>query len=230
MRHTEGHFGHRVGWLRASVLGANDGIVSTASILLGVAASGAERSALLTAGMAGLVAGSVAMAVGEYVSVASQRDTERSDIAKETWELQHEAEHELDELTAIYTARGLDRDLARQVAEQLTERDALGAHLRDELGIAPGDLARPVQAAASSAASFGVGAALPLIAASLASRSTRIGVILVVALLALVSLGFAGAKAGGAKYGRPVVRIVVGGVVAMAFTMVVGKLFGAAVG
>jgi VIT1/CCC1 family predicted Fe2+/Mn2+ transporter len=212
------------------VLGANDGIVSTASILLGVAASGAERSALLTAGMAGLVAGSVAMAVGEYVSVASQRDTERSDIAKETWELQHEAEHELDELTAIYTARGLDRDLARQVAEQLTERDALGAHLRDELGIAPGDLARPVQAAASSAASFGVGAALPLIAASLASRSTRIGVILVVALLALVSLGFAGAKAGGAKYGRPVVRIVVGGVVAMAFTMVVGKLFGAAVG
>jgi VIT1/CCC1 family predicted Fe2+/Mn2+ transporter len=230
MRHTEGHFGHRVGWLRASVLGANDGIVSTASILLGVAASGAERSALLTAGMAGLVAGSVAMAVGEYVSVASQRDTERSDIAKETWELQHEAEHELDELTAIYTARGLDRDLARQVAEQLTERDALGAHLRDELGIAPGDLARPVQAAASSAASFGIGAALPLIAASLASRSTRIGVILVVALLALVSLGFAGAKAGGAKYGRPVVRIVVGGVVAMAFTMVVGKLFGAAVG
>ena len=126
MRHKEGHFGHRVGWLRASVLGANDGIVSTASILLGVAASGAERGALLTAGMAGLVAGSVAMAVGEYVSVASQRDTERSDIAKESWELQNEAEHELDELTAIYTARGLDRDLARQVAVQLTERDALG--------------------------------------------------------------------------------------------------------
>ena len=212
------------------MLGANDGIVSTASILLGVAASGAERSALLTAGMAGLVAGSVAMAVGEYVSVASQRDTERSDIAKESWELQNEAEHELDELTAIYTARGLDRDLARQVAVQLTERDALGAHLRDELGIEQHDLARPVQAAASSAASFGVGAALPLIAAAVSSRSTRIGVILAVALLALVALGVAGAKVGGAKVTRPIVRIVVGGVLAMAFTMLVGKVFGAAVG
>ena len=196
------------------MLGANDGIVSTASILLGVAASGAEQGALLTAGMAGLVAGSVAMAVGEYVSVASQRDTERSDIAKESWELQNEAEHELDELTAIYAARGLDRDLARQVAVQLTERDALGAHLRDELGIEQHDLARPVQAAASSAASFGVGAALPLIAAAVSSRSTRIGVILAVALLALVALGVAGAKVGGAKVARPIVRIVVGGVLA----------------
>ena len=157
-------------------------------------------------------------------------DLERSDIAKESWELQNEAEHELDELTAIYAARGLDRDLARQVAVQLTERDALGAHLRDELGIEQHDLARPVQAAASSAASFGVGAALPLIAAAVSSRSTRIGVILAVALLALVALGVAGAKVGGAKVTRPIVRIVVGGVLAMAFTMLVGKVFGAAVG
>lgn len=230
MRHLEVHYAHRIGWLRASVLGANDGIVSTAAILLGVAASGAEHAALLTAGMAGLVAGSVAMAVGEYVSVSSQRDTERSDIAKETWELEHMAEHELDELAAIYTARGLDESLARQVAAQLTSHDALAAHLRDELGIVQGELARPVQAAASSAASFAIGAALPLVAAAIASRSTRIAVILVVALVALGALGFTGAKVGGSKPTRPVVRVLVGGVAAMAFTMLVGKLFGAAVG
>lgn len=230
MRHLEVHYAHRIGWLRASVLGANDGIVSTAAILLGVAASGAEHAALLTAGMAGLVAGSVAMAVGEYVSVSSQRDTERSDIAKETWELEHMAEHELDELAAIYTARGLDESLARQVAAQLTSHDALAAHLRDELGIVQGELARPVQAAASSAASFAIGAALPLVAAAIASRSTRIAVILVVALGALGALGFTGAKVGGSKPTRPVVRVLVGGVAAMAFTMLVGKLFGAAVG
>ena len=230
MPHLEGHYAHRIGWLRASVLGANDGIVSTGAILLGVAASGAERPALLTAGMAGLVAGSVAMAVGEYVSVSSQRDTERSDIAKETWELEHMADHEFDELVAIYVARGLDQGLAEQVAKQLTTHDALGSHLRDELGIVQGDLARPVQAAASSAASFAVGAALPLVAASLASKGARVGVILTVALVSLVALGFAGAKAGGSKPARPVVRVLVGGIAAMAFTMLIGKLFGAAVG
>ena len=201
------------------VLGANDGIVSTAALLLGVAAADSGRDAILTAGIAGLVAGAISMALGEYVSVASQRDSERSDIAKETLELETQQEHELEELVGIYQARGLSRGLAEQVAAELTAHDALGAHLRDELGIEQHDLARPVQAAVSSAASFGIGAALPLIAASIASRSTRIGVILVVALFALIALGIAGAKAGGAKYGRPVVRIVVGGVVAMAFTI-----------
>jgi VIT family len=151
MRHSEGHMGHRVGWLRAMVLGANDGIISTAALLLGVAAADASRSAILTAGMAGLVAGAVSMALGEYVSVSSQRDSERSDIAKETWELEHMADHELEELTAIYESKGLSSDLAAQVALELTAHDALAAHLREELGITADDLANPIQAAWSSA-------------------------------------------------------------------------------
>ena len=228
-RHSEGHYSHRVGWLRAMVLGANDGIISTAALLLGMAAADSERSVLLTAGMAALVAGAVSMALGEYVSVASQRDTERSDIAKERWELANLADHELDELTAIYRAKGLSPELARQVAVELTAYDALGTHLRDELGIEEDDLARPVQAAASSAAAFGIGAAVPLVAATLAATGTRIATILTVSLVALVALGFTGARAGGAPAGRPIARVVLGGAAAMGITMLVGKLFGAAV-
>jgi VIT1/CCC1 family predicted Fe2+/Mn2+ transporter len=230
MPEKEIHYAHRVGWLRAMVLGANDGIISTAALVLGMAAADASRSTLLTAGMAGLVAGAVSMALGEYVSVASQRDTEKSDIAKETWELKHQADMELDELTGIYRARGLSPDLAREVAVQLTEHDALGAHLRDELGIAADDLANPMQAAVSSAAAFAIGAAVPMIAASLAGASVRIVTILAVSVVALVVLGFTGARAGGAHPKRPIVRVVVGGILAMGITMLVGKIFGAAVG
>lgn len=212
------------------VLGANDGIISTASLLLGMAAANSERSVLLTVGMAALVAGAISMALGEYVSVASQRDSERSDIVKEQWELANLADHELDELTGIYRAKGLPPELARQVAVELTAHDALGTHLRDELGIEPDDLARPVQAAASSAAAFAIGAAVPLVAAALASFGARIGVILGVSLVALVVLGFTGARAGGAPPARPIFRVVLGGAAAMAITMLVGKFFGAAVG
>lgn len=230
MRHSEGHFGHRVGWLRAMVLGANDGIISTAALLLGVAAAASSRSAILTAGIAGLVAGAVSMALGEYVSVSSQRDSERSDIAKEQWELENQADHELDELTAIYQGKGLDATLARQVALQLTEHDALAAHLRDELGISQDELARPFQAAWSSALSFSIGAAIPLIAAAVFAKPLRIGAIIVVTLIALVVLGFVGARAGGAAPGRSIARVVFGGAAAMAVTMLVGWAFGAAVG
>lgn len=229
MRNEEVHFGHRIGWLRAMVLGANDGIISIAALLLGMAAADATRSTLLTAGMAGLVAGAVSMALGEYVSVASQRDSEHSDIAKETWELKHQAEMELEELTAIYQARGLTEPLAREVAVQLTEHDALAAHLRDELGISADDLARPMQAAGSSAVAFMIGGVIPMVAASLASISVRIGAILGVTVVALIALGFTGAKAGGAKPGRPILRVLIGGAAAMGFTMLVGKLFGAAI-
>lgn len=228
-KHREGHYTHRVGWLRAMVLGANDGIISTAALLLGMAAADASRSTLLTAGMAGLVAGAISMALGEYVSVASQRDTERSDIAKEKWELEHLADHELEELAGIYRAKGLSAELAQQVAVQLTEHDALTAHLRDELGIDQEDLAQPLVAAGSSAIAFGIGAAVPLVAAALAGFSARIGVILGVSVVALVVLGFTGARAGGAPPAKPIARVVTGGVAAMAITMLVGKLFGAAV-
>ncbi|MEN9823740.1 MAG: hypothetical protein RLZ04_2166, partial [Actinomycetota bacterium] len=173
VRHSEGHFGHRIGWLRAMVLGANDGIVSTAALLLGVAAADSGRNAILTAGIAGLVAGAISMALGEYVSVASQRDSERSDIAKETLELETQHEHELEELAGIYRARGLSRDLAERVAAELTAHDALGAHLRDELGISQDELARPLQAAGSSAAAFAVGAGIPLVAAAVAGDGIR---------------------------------------------------------
>ena len=211
------------------VLGANDGIISTAALLLGVAAANASRSAVLTAGMAGLVAGAVSMALGEYVSVSSQRDSERSDIAKETWELEHQADMELDELTAIYRAKGLDAGLAREVAVQLTEHDALAAHLREELGIHQDELANPLQAAWSSALAFGIGGSIPMVAAVFSSISARVGVILGVALVALVGLGYVRARAGGASARRPIARVVIGGAAAMAITMLVGKLFGAAV-
>ncbi len=229
MRHYEGHYGHRTGWLRAMVLGANDGIISTAALLLGVAAADATRNAILTAGFAGLVAGAVSMALGEYVSVSSQRDSERSDIAKETWELAHQADHELEELTAIYKAKGLSAQLATEVAVQLTEHDALGAHLRDELGISRDNLARPFQAAWSSALAFSVGASLPLVAAVLASESLRVPLIAATTLVALVGLGFVGARAGGASPWRSIARVVIGGALAMAVTSLVGWLFGSVV-
>lgn len=211
------------------VLGANDGIISTAALLVGVAAADSTRDALLTAGIAGLVAGAVSMALGEYVSVSSQRDTERSDIAKETWELAHQADHELEELTAIYQSKGLERELAHEVAVQLTEHDALATHLRDELGISQDDLAKPLQAAWSSAAAFSIGAAVPLGAAVLAGTSVRIAVIIAVTLAALVVLGYVGARAGGASIIRSITRVVIGGAAAMAITMLVGWAFGAAI-
>jgi len=229
VRHEEGHFSHRIGLLRAMVLGANDGIISTACLILGVAAADGTRNAIITAGVAGLVAGAASMAIGEYVSVSSQRDAEQADIAKETWELEHTPEHELDELTAIYKGKGLTQELARAVAVQLTKEDALKVHMAEELGITHLTLARPVQASVSSAGSFSVGAAIPLIAVALAASSQRIATTIVVAVFALVALGISSAKAGGAHPLRPTFRVVFGGLVAMAFTMAVGRLVGSAV-
>ena len=211
------------------VLGANDGIISTACLILGVAAADATRSTIITAGVAGLVAGAASMAIGEYVSVSSQRDAEQADIAKETWELEHTPEHELDELTAIYKGKGLTQELARAVAVQLTKEDALKVHMAEELGITHLTLARPVQASVSSAGSFSVGAAIPLVAVALASSSQRIATTIVVALFALVALGISSAVAGGAHPLRPTFRVVFGGSVAMAFTMAIGRLVGSVV-
>jgi VIT1/CCC1 family predicted Fe2+/Mn2+ transporter len=229
VKHDEGHLSHRIGLLRAMVLGANDGIISTACLILGVAAADATRSTIITAGVAGLVAGAASMAIGEYVSVSSQRDAEQADIAKETWELEHTPEHELDELTAIYKGKGLTQELARAVAVQLTKEDALKVHMAEELGITHLTLARPVQASVSSAGSFSVGAAIPLIAVALASSSQRIATTIVVALFALVALGISSAVAGGAHPVRPTFRVVFGGLVAMAFTMAIGRLVGSVV-
>ena len=229
VKHDEGHLSHRIGLLRAMVLGANDGIISTACLILGVAAADATRSTIITAGVAGLVAGAASMAIGEYVSVSSQRDAEQADIAKETWELEHTPEHELDELTAIYKGKGLTQELARAVAVQLTKEDALKVHMAEELGITHLTLARPVQASVSSAGSFSVGAAIPLLAVALASSSQRIATTIVVALFALVALGISSAIAGGAHPLRPTFRVVFGGAVAMAFTMAVGYFVGTAV-
>lgn len=228
-RHDEFHFGHRIGLLRAMVLGANDGIISTACLILGVAAANASRETIITAGVAGLVAGAASMAIGEYVSVSSQRDAEQADIAKEKWELEHTPEHELDELTAIYVSKGLSNQLARDVAVELTKGDALKAHMAEELGISHATMARPLQASVSSASSFSIGAAIPLVAAALASSSQRIATTIVVAVFALVALGVSSSKAGGAHPARPTARIVVGGLVAMAFTMAVGHFVGIAV-
>ena len=229
VKHDEGHLSHRIGLLRAMVLGANDGIISTACLILGVAAADATRSTIITAGVAGLVAGAASMAIGEYVSVSSQRDAEQADIAKETWELEHTPEHELDELTAIYKGKGLTQELARAVAVQLTKEDALKVHMAEELGITHLTLARPVQASVSSAGSFSVGAAIPLIAVALASSSQRMAITIVVAVFALVALGISSAKAGGAHPLRPTFRVVFSGLLAMAFTMAVGRLVGSAV-
>ena len=225
-RHDEAHRSHRAGWLRAAVLGANDGIVSTASLLVGVAAAGAGRSAIITAGLAGLVAGAMAMAAGEYVSVSSQRDTERGDLAREARELASQPEAELAELAGIYRQRGLSPDTARQVAIELTEHDALAAHARDELGLTELNAARPVQAGAYSAVSFTLGALPPLLAVFLTPAALRIPVLIVVALACLAGSGGLGAKAGGASVWRGAARVTLGGGLAMAATAVIGALVG----
>ena len=227
--HDEDHSSHRVGLLRAMVLGANDGIISTACLVLGVAAATAERSTILTAGMAGLVAGAASMALGEYVSVSSQRDSEQSDIAKEKWELEHTPDIELAELAGIYRKKGLPQALAHEVAVELTKHDALKTHLAEELGIHEATRARPVQASVGSAGSFAVGAAIPLIAVSLFTEAMRFTGTIAVVVLTLVALGVSSSKYGGAKPARPVLRVVIGGLIAIAVTMAVGKLFGAAV-
>jgi VIT1/CCC1 family predicted Fe2+/Mn2+ transporter len=227
--HDEDHSSHRIGLLRAMVLGANDGIISTACLVLGVAAATAERSTILTAGMAGLVAGAASMALGEYVSVSSQRDSEQSDIAKERWELEHTPDIELAELAGIYRKKGLPQALAHEVAVELTKHDALKTHLAEELGIHEATRARPIQASVGSAGSFAVGAAIPLAAVSLFSEAMRFTGTIATVVLALVALGVSSSKYGGADPVRPVIRVVLGGLIAIGVTMVVGKLFGAAV-
>jgi vacuolar iron transporter family protein len=227
--HPEHHRTQRIGWLRAAVLGANDGIVSTASLIVGVAAADTSRDTILTAGAAGLVAGAMSMAVGEYVSVSSQRDAERADLAQERRELAADPVSELNELTRIYERRGLDPPLAAEVARQLTHHDALGAHVRDELGLTDVAVARPLQAAWSSAASFTVGALLPLLAALASPASPRILVVAAAALVALAVLGALGARLGGAQVTTAVVRITVLGALAMGITAGIGALVGNAV-
>lgn len=227
--HRERHRSDRAGWLRASVLGANDGVVSVAGLVVGVAASGASSSTILMTGVAGLVAGAMSMAAGEYVSVQSQADTEHADLSRERQELIDDPDSELVELTGIYTRRGLEPALARQVALQLTAHDALGSHARDELGITDSLRARPVQAALASALAFSVGALLP-VAASVLAPDGRIGLVTTVAtLVGLLLSGGLAAYAGGAGIARGALRVVFWGAVAMAATAAVGKLFGAAV-
>lgn len=228
MRHSEWHRTHRTGWLRAAVLGANDGIVSNASLLLGVAAAGAEAQGILVAGVAGLVAGAMSMAAGEYVSVSSQADTERADLARESKELAANPAQEHAELTAIYARRGLDADLASSVASQLMQHDALGAHARDELGISEILAAKPVQAAAASAATFAVGAALPLLMALLLPGSLLTWGLAGSTLLFLALLGLVAARAGGSPVLASVTRVTFWGALAMALTAGVGALFGVA--
>jgi VIT1/CCC1 family predicted Fe2+/Mn2+ transporter len=228
MRHAEIHRIHRVGWLRAAVLGANDGIVSTASLVLGVAAAGANSEGILVAGVAGLVAGTMSMAAGEYVSVSSQADTERADLARESEELAADPEHEHAELTAIYVKRGLDAALASNVATQLMQHDALGAHARDELGISDSLTARPVQAALASAGTFAVGAVLPLLIVVLFQVSALMWAVSGSSLLFLALLGSLSARAGGAPVILAASRVTFWGALAMALTAGVGALFGVA--
>ncbi|TAK55237.1 MAG: VIT family protein [Gammaproteobacteria bacterium] len=222
----ERHSMARTGWLRAAVLGANDGIVSTASLVIGVAAAGATHDAIMVAGVAGLVAGAMSMAAGEYVSVSSQSDAEHADLAIERRELATDAEAEHRELAAIYVGRGLDRGLADEVATQLMAHDALGAHARDELGIHELQRARPVQAALASAAAFAVGAALPLASAGIAPDRAVISVVALLSLLFLATLGGLAARAGGASLLRGAWRVTFWGALAMALTAAVGSLFG----
>jgi VIT1/CCC1 family predicted Fe2+/Mn2+ transporter len=224
----EVHLSHRSNWLRAAVLGANDGIVSTASLVLGVAASGASRTAIVTAGIAGLVAGALSMAAGEYVSVSSQRDAEQADIRLEERELRSDPQGELRELAGFYEQRGLSPVLADEVAQALSRRGALEAHLRDELGLDEQRLARPLQAAWASALSFSTGAALPLLAVALTPAPARIAVTVAVTLVALGVLGDLGARLGGAPRVPATVRVVVWGAIAMAITAGIGALVGTA--
>lgn len=228
--HSEYHLVQRIGWLRAAVLGANDGIVSTASLIVGVAAASASPSQVLVAGVAGLVAGAMSMAAGEYVSVSSQSDTEQADLARERAELATQPEFEREELAQIYVGRGLSPDLARQVADQLMAKDALGAHARDELGLSEVTSARPIQAALTSAATFAAGAALPLAMVFLLPRSALVVGVSVASLLFLALLGALGARTGGANVARATLRVTFWGALAMALTAGIGAVFGTVTG
>jgi vacuolar iron transporter family protein len=225
--HHERHRTDRIGWLRAAVLGANDGIVSTASLIVGVAASNAGKNEILVAGIAGLVAGAMSMAAGEYVSVSSQSDTENADLERERRELATTPDSEHVELTEIYVKRGLDQNLASQVATQLMKHDALGAHARDELGISEITAARPVQAAMASAATFAVGAVVPLLTVLVVPASWLIGLVVAISIVLLALLGGFGAYAGGAPVLKAAVRVTFWGALAMGLTAGVGALFGA---
>ena len=227
--HRERHLVGRIGWLRAAILGANDGIVSTASLVMGVAAANAARGSILLAGVAGLVAGAMSMAAGEYVSVSSQADTEAAELAREQKELRADPAAEENELTGIYVERGLEAGLARQVARQLMAKDALGAHARDELGISEISVARPIQAALASAASFSVGAILPLVAVILSPASLLLPIVAMTSLVYLAALGAAGARIGGAALWPAIIRVAFWGALAMALTAGIGSLFGVSV-
>jgi VIT1/CCC1 family predicted Fe2+/Mn2+ transporter len=226
----EKHLSGRAGWLRAAVLGADDGIVSVSSLMIGVAASSAPKEAVLIAAVAGLVAGAMSMAAGEYVSVSAQRDAEQADIGREAGELARQPRAELNELALIYVKRGLEKDLAMKVARQLSARDRLGAHLRDELGIDQAFLARPMQAAWISAASFASFAVVPIVALVVAPAGSRIPAIAAVSLITLAGLGAFGGHVGGAPLGRAALRVTIGGALAMAVTAGIGRLFGVAMG
>ena len=227
--HSENHLIRRIGWLRAAVLGANDGIVSTASLIVGVAAAAAQPKDILVAGIAGLVAGAMSMAAGEYVSVSSQSDTEQADLARERQELGENIEFERAELADVYVKRGVEPELARKVALQLMAKDALGAHARDELGISEMTTARPVQAALTSAATFATGAALPLLMVLVSPRSVLVPVVSVASLLFLGLLGAIGARTGGADIVRATARVTFWGALAMAITAAIGAIFGTVV-
>jgi VIT1/CCC1 family predicted Fe2+/Mn2+ transporter len=228
-QHKENHLVDRIGWLRAAVLGANDGIISTASLIVGVAASATAGNEVLVTGIAGLVAGAMSMAAGEYVSVSSQSDTEHADLARERQELADNPEFEKQELADLYVKRGVTHDLALQVAKQLMAKDALAAHARDELGISEMTTARPVQAALTSAATFSVGAAMPLFMVIISPANLLIPLVSTASLVFLAILGAVGAKAGGAQVLRATVRVTFWGALALATTAVIGKLFGAIV-
>ena len=227
--HAETHLVSRIGWLRAAVLGANDGIVSTASLIVGVASASAASSEVLVAGIAGLVAGAMSMAAGEYVSVSSQSDTENADLARERLELETQPEFEREELAQIYVSRGVEPDLARRVADQLMAKDALGAHAHDELGISEMTTAQPIQAALTSAATFAVGAAMPLAMVLIAPAPQLVLTVSIASLLFLALLGAVGAKAGGANVVRATLRVTFWGAFAMALTAGIGALVGTAV-
>ena len=224
--HRENHLVERIGWLRAAVLGANDGIISTASLILGVASAAASREDILLTGVAGLVAGAMSMAAGEYVSVSSQSDTEHADLAREKRELADDPVFEREELAQVYVARGVEEGLAREVAKQLMVKDALGAHARDELGISAITTARPVQAALASAATFSVGAAAPLVLVLVSPSNALIPIVSVGSLLFLSLLGAIGAKAGGAGLLKPTIRVTFWGAFAMGLTAGIGAIFG----
>jgi VIT1/CCC1 family predicted Fe2+/Mn2+ transporter len=224
--HPENHLISRIGWLRAAVLGANDGIISTASLVMGVASAASSSHEALIAGVAGMAAGAMAMAAGEYVSVSSQADTERADLAREARELDTDTVHEREELAQIYIARGVEAGLAAEVARQLMAKDALAAHARDELGISQATTARPVQAALASAATFSVGAAAPLVLLVLSPPALLLPVVAVGSLIFLALLGMVGAKAGGADVIKPMIRVTFWGALAMAMTTGIGAIFG----